>query len=819
MIITKVFIAAAAGCMSADRPEIAEFFIRLNNCYAQKDLYFAPIFSTDLVEMGGTGGGIAGGENAESRIASGGAAISGGTGGGIAGGGLAFFIFGDELDSEVQAMHKSALDSYNKTGRPKISLYAKNAERGTYNAEFDNSYVAAYTHVDTLKLGILMQIKQLGLDGVDIRLDDGKAWQGGSVLLSLDNVGAVNGYENLQNLKRKREELESRYHAARARYLEAPEDPGAYEEFFEASKQRGEAIQEIRDIEAQLYSMMEGMFEQTAGGKLSKRQAEGYRLIERGLLFEARQVLDFDAIVSESRHDEEVIAQAANRAQVHIKEQMQLKDVNAALLDWDGVDACYREALRLEEKHNLPRNSMLLYVEYLYLQSRRNEAVELGEKLLRYYEVPESAPTDEDKSFILNLLGIIYMDSNRMADAEAALKESLEIRKSRTAVDPIFNEAEIAVVYNGIGNLFYLQLRYDEAEEAHKSALEIRKKQAAHNPDRYMANLGHTYINLGAVYDDMDKYAQSAELMISAKDIFKKLAVSKPEPNEEYYAHCCCNLGSAYAHLQRFEEAEGEIRAALEILVRLAERNPGAYEWRVAETAVSLGELLLETKRYEESREAYNTALDIYKRLSSREPEAFEPKLAEAYKGLGELDIETQRYPEAESALNAAIRLYEKYEDSNPAFKDLAAEARAGLAGLTDLQGGSGKDSSLLTAKEKEVALLLTEGETQREIARRLHMSAADVALCVRAIREKVVSMADADPVVAAVVHEYKLTRREADMLRFLRRNAATDEIASELYLSEETVRKHVRSLLEKLSIDDRKNVAGWLERYGKPGV
>ena len=45
-----------------------------------------------------------------------------------------------------------------------------------------------------------MQIKQLDLYGVDIRLEDGKAWQGLDPLLILENVESVTGYENLQSL-------------------------------------------------------------------------------------------------------------------------------------------------------------------------------------------------------------------------------------------------------------------------------------------------------------------------------------------------------------------------------------------------------------------------------------------------------------------------------------------------------------------------------------------------------------------------------------------------------------------------------------------
>ena len=72
------------------------------------------------------------------------------------------------------------------------------------------------------------------------------------------------------------------------------------------------------------------------------------------------------------------------------------------------------------------------------------------------------------------------------------------------------------------------------------------------------------------------------------------------------------------------------------------------------------------------------------------------------------------------------------------------------------------------------------------------------------------------DITIAAVAEKYKLTGREADMLRYLGRNAGNDVIAAELHLTDVTVRKHIRNLLTKLSIDGRQEVAGWLERFNK---
>ena len=788
MEITKIFLAADPDRFKTDLTELEVFFLRVNNCYVSRDHYFTLVLSESFGDD-----------------ATGSAEIANCT--------LAIFLV--EPGSELPETYKTALNSYNKTGKPKFSVYIKNTgtEESSPTSTIDYSIITTnYTHLDTLKLDILMQVKLLSLDGVDIRLEDGKAWQDNTVLLSLENVEAVSGYENLQNLKKKRAELESRYYTAKTRHAENPDDAGAYEAFFEASRQRGEALQEIRDIEAQLYHMMEGMYEQTSHGKLTTRQAEGYRLIERGLLNEARTVLDFDAIVSESRHHEELAEQAAKRAQDSVNELMQLKDVNATLLDWESVDACYREAVRLEEVYNLQRIATLDYVEFLRYQNRHGDSIELGEKLLRYYESPEAGVSDEDKSFLYNMLGLFCYEANKMARSEELLRLSLSIRLARTDGNADSNEKDVAIVFNNLGNLYYVQNRFEDAIEAHKSALEIRKRLAEKNPDAYKEYLAYTYVNLGAVYNEVSNYSESLEITAAAAEIFKRLAVNKPEPHEEYLSCCYNNLGDAYTKQARFEEAEKQYDKSLSIQLRLAADNPGVYEPRVAETYIEFGRSQFASKNYPGALEKYDSAFKIYKELAYRNPDTFEPLLADTYADIGELYKEIARFSEAESALKNAITLYDKYIEANPAYAEKAVNVRKAFENLIVPRQSLTMGIPGLSQEEQKITKLLADGLTQREIARKLNISANEYELHEKAIREKLNLIDDHDPFIRGIVSKYKLTKREADMLVFLRDRKSTEAIANDLCVSAETVRSHVSKLLKKLGIDKREAVAAWLQ-------
>ena len=123
-----------------------------------------------------------------------------------------------------------------------------------------------------------------------------------------------------------------------------------------------------------------------------------------------------------------------------------------------------------------------------------------------------------------------------------------------------------------------------------------------------------------------------------------------------------------------------------------------------------------------------------------------------------------------------------------------------------------GTDS--LTQNEKSVALLLVEGKTRSEITRKLRMKADDANRHVESIRNKLIGTGDPDPNVAVVAERYALTGRERDMLRCLCRDMTNAAIAADMFLSEGTVRIHVRNLLKKLPIDDRRNVASWVSAF-----
>ena len=122
--------------------------------------------------------------------------------------------------------------------------------------------------------------------------------------------------------------------------------------------------------------------------------------------------------------------------------------------------------------------------------------------------------------------------------------------------------------------------------------------------------------------------------------------------------------------------------------------------------------------------------------------------------------------------------------------------------------------SAGLTQDEIKIALLLLNGETRREIYRKMNINASKVEQHVKSIRNKLNLLGDSDPRITAAAAEFKLTKREVSVLEYISIGATTEEISAGLYISAETIRYHTSNLLKKLDIKDRKDVPDWLERY-----
>ncbi|MDR0818251.1 MAG: LuxR C-terminal-related transcriptional regulator [Oscillospiraceae bacterium] len=122
----------------------------------------------------------------------------------------------------------------------------------------------------------------------------------------------------------------------------------------------------------------------------------------------------------------------------------------------------------------------------------------------------------------------------------------------------------------------------------------------------------------------------------------------------------------------------------------------------------------------------------------------------------------------------------------------------------------------IFTDEERRVAAMLSEGYSQGDIARRLHITAAEMGTHTKNIRGKLrgPTAPESELVYEDVIHRYGITKRESQILRSLNLGKSNSEIADEFILSEETVKSHVRNILKKLPVENRFEIPSWLRNY-----
>ncbi len=126
--------------------------------------------------------------------------------------------------------------------------------------------------------------------------------------------------------------------------------------------------------------------------------------------------------------------------------------------------------------------------------------------------------------------------------------------------------------------------------------------------------------------------------------------------------------------------------------------------------------------------------------------------------------------------------------------------------------------SEAFSTAERDMAALLCQGYTHGEIAKRLSVPAATVKATLQNVAGKIEAERSGElgALLQAAVATYMLTDRESQMLRGLAEGKTSSELAAELFISESTVKFHVRNLLKKLSIESRYQIPNWLKEMKK---
>ncbi len=132
--------------------------------------------------------------------------------------------------------------------------------------------------------------------------------------------------------------------------------------------------------------------------------------------------------------------------------------------DWPQALQAYREARRL-------RPSDLQFTESLAYAAQKQNQHE--EAIAAYQTVLEQTAKPEDRARLLNNLGVLYSDTQRLGEGERAYGEALEIRRELARGNRSAYLPDVAMTLNNLGLLYSATQRLEEGEAGTAEAVAI----------------------------------------------------------------------------------------------------------------------------------------------------------------------------------------------------------------------------------------------------------------------------------------------------------------------------------------------------------
>jgi len=238
----------------------------------------------------------------------------------------------------------------------------------------------------------------------------------------------------------------------------------------------------------------------------------------------------------------------------------------------------------------------------------------------------------------------VLLEQNDFSRAEPVLLATLDRVRTLAKTDPAAYQPDVAATLNNLAVLYGDTQRLKEAEAAYQEALDIGRQLAKDNPAAYRPDVAQTLNNFAILYRQTQRLKEAEAAYQEVLDIYRQLAKDNPAAYQPDVALTLNNFAALYRQTQRLKEAEAAYQEALDIRRQLAKANPAAYQQPdVALTLDNLANLYGATQRMKQAEAAYQEALDIRRQLAKANPAAYQPDVAATLHNLG-MNIDPRRH-------------------------------------------------------------------------------------------------------------------------------------------------------------------------------
>ena len=652
----KIFLVPSSDAVMGDMTEVRNFFRQLNEMYFDSGINFSILNANEMTKN----------ELKEH----------------VADSDLSFFLFFEDVSDDMRSCFDIFFESFKNTDKPKIVTYFKYTESPNdmtdavreFSQMLGNElkhYYNNYNSIDTLKLGILMQIKVMRLDASQITIsDDGMICLNGQPVADTSKIPMFEFNDRLNELKNRYDELTKEWGRLRTLRMDDPNNEELYFEFSRVATERDDTKKALREFEDLLLKTSEELAAKK--GEMSPRQAEACRLLEMGDVDGALEILPRDELLYDTRRNKRFARNTTAPLETNVEEIA--TRITALKMGELSSDTVAEIMMFYEEIYDIfcdPRkigwSKLYDYASFLRDQNDYTNAIEVAENLRWYYSAPGRKVDEYDLGRLYNLLGLLYKAQNRSEEAEKYHLAVIEIMKRLVEKNADAYEPDLAGSYNNAGALYSDQGQSDKAEKYYLDAIEIQKRLAEKNAAAYEPDLATSYNNAGVFYKKQGQSDKAEKYYLDAIEIQKRLAKKNAAAYEPDLAASYNNAGVFYHEQGHPDKAEKYYLDAIEIYERLVEKNAEAYEPDLATSYNNAGNLYSNHGQPEKAEKYYLTAIEIRERLVKRNAEAYEPDLAAVYNNAGLFYAKQNQSEKAEKYYLDAMEIYERLTEKNAA--------------------------------------------------------------------------------------------------------------------------------------------------------
>ena len=585
-----------------------------------------------------------------------------------------YVIFGKEAGKYTIEEFDIAYEQFIKEHKPSIHTYFLKLSEDDNPASSVKDFItrldqeighyySVFSHIDSIKLNMLIELIRIKAVGGELEIKDGTAMINGKDVLSVENIPVYKNNENLQEMKKRQNKLRGEMANYAARFGSNPDDFDAYHKLSSIAKELGELSGEINGIESDILNLCSSIVERSeAGDGLTWREREAGKCIDEGNYEGALLILRDQNREKELKNAELHVEHGLEEIKGYIKEDcLRIDTLITQRINSDSsseILECYRKCEELIKKYHVEITVLYDYSCFLYHQNKPKQATSVLEWVKKYYDLcPPKDNMDEIKVYAQ--LGNLYVWMGRGDEAKECFQYVRGICEEH--IDNEAYKVQLANCYIGLGKLENGTNNQHDAKEFLSRAIEIFKNLKDINSESYGRYLPHAYFLLGIYYAEENNNMESISCLKKAIEFSRIYPESMDQDQEGSIAKYYTFLAEEYSKVGQFSLAEEVYNEGIDILEKLVNENPGAYDHILATLYYCITEYYLVRKQYNKAIETIDRCLWIINRFSEDFPDEIKHMISECYRRKGKALTMIGKDYEAEKLYISALEIEKEF--------------------------------------------------------------------------------------------------------------------------------------------------------------